>query len=250
MFEVIQRIKITLRFFKDLIFPIFCLSCQKEGAWVCDDCLEALKKEIKPQFFCPYCYKDNEDGRTCQGCRPFSFLDGIMSVASYENEIISKLIQMLKYDYIEDATEVFGKLIEDFVDRLIGSSQNCHSRFRGDDNVEFAILPVPLHRRRYLERGFNQAALLARKWSGALGAPMATDVLIRQRPTQTQVGLGREDRQHNLVGAFCLKKSLAGQSVLLIDDVFTTGSTLQECARVLKEGGVKEVWGMTVAREK
>lgn len=230
-----------MRFLKDLLFPKYCLSCQKEGAWVCAECLEKIKKEIQPQFFCPRCYRDNQDGRACSGCRPFSFLDGAMSLSSYENEIIAKMVQLLKYQYIEEMAEVFGKLIE-------------NSKFppKADPASRDIILPIPLHRRRYLERGFNQAELLARVWAKHLDLPVLSNALVRRRSTKKQVGLGGEERRRNLANAFVLKKSLSPstQTVILVDDVFTTGSTLQECARVLKEGGVREVWGLTVAREK
>lgn len=274
-----DKLSAILKTVKDLLFPVFCLSCQIEGHWLCSSCLEQLKKEIKPQFFCPHCYQDNQDGRTCLACRPFSFLDGAISSASYSQEIIAKMVQLLKYNYLEEMGEVFGELIKSFVDKMGKISLMRHSResgnqekfellldpcFRGDDtglgttdydskfiihNSEFVILPVPLHRRRYLERGFNQAEIIARAWSKHLSLPMLKNVLVRSRPTLTQVGLGRAERQKNLVGAFKLKQPIESPGVILIDDVFTTGSTLQECARVLKEGGAKEVWGVTIARE-
>lgn len=246
-------------FLKDILFPRYCLSCQIEGRWLCPSCLEQVKREIKPQFFCPHCYQDNQDGRTCLACRLFSFLDGAMSLSSYENEIIAKMVQLLKYDYVEEMAGVFGSLIDYFsgagtgvkgcpLPEFIPTEASGKKGIKGWS--EFIILPVPLHRRRYLERGFNQAELLARAWSKHLSLPILKNVLVRSRSTQTQVGLGRVERQKNLVGAFKLKQPLRNSQVILIDDVFTTGSTLQECARVLKEGGAGEVWGVTVAREK
>lgn len=235
---------------KDLIFPVFCLSCQKEGYWLCPECLPKIK--IEPQFFCPHCYQDNEDGRACLPCRPFSFLDGAVAVFSYENELVAKMIQLLKYQYIEEMAEVFGKLIEDFSKAGAGLKGCSLLKKEGIKGwLEFVILPVPLHRRRYLERGFNQAELLAQVWARHFGRPVLKNILVRHRFTKTQVGLSGEERRQNITGVFAIKSSLPAEAekIVLVDDVFTTGSTLQECARVLKEAGAREVWGVTIARE-
>lgn len=222
--------------FKDLLFPKNCLSCGREGEWVCYECFEKIRKKII--LFCPRCYKENEEGRVCANCRSFSFLDGALALGDYKDVIMAKAVQSLKYDYVEEITEFFGKLLpkgEEKISRIVSGS---------------VFIPVPLHRKRYLERGFNQAELIARVWSRILSVPVETDVLIRRRFTTPQVKLKAAERRQNLCGAFVIKKKSATEKVILVDDVFTTGSTLQECARVLEESGIKEVWGMTVAREK
>lgn len=225
-----------IKIFKDLLFPKNCLSCGWEGDWVCHECFEKIGQKII--LFCPRCYKENEEGRVCANCRSFSFLDGVLALGDYKDVIIAKAVQSLKYDYVEEITEFFGKLLpkeEKKISRIVYGS---------------VFMPVPLHRKRFLERGFNQAELIARAWSRILLAPVETDILIRRRFTTPQVKLKAAERRQNLRGAFVVKKKPVVEKVILVDDVFTTGSTLQECARVLKESGVKEVWGMTVAREK
>jgi ComF family protein len=223
-------------YIKDVLFPKYCLACKREGEWLCEKCLEKLRSEVRPQFFCPVCYLDKPDGRVCIGCASKSYLDGSSSSADYSTELIADMIQKLKYEYIEELAGVFGKLA--VIPNLIGNP------------VDYVVLPVPLHRRRYVERGFNQAELLAREWGRVLNMPVRTDVLLRARHTAHQVGLGREERKNNLTNAFAVKGILPAKRVILVDDVFTTGSTLQECARVLKSAGAEEVWGMTVARER
>jgi len=109
---------------------------------------------------------------------------------------------------------------------------------------------VPLHRRRYAWRGFNQAEILARFWSSALGINMDRRLLYRRRNTKMQVKLNGEERRKNLLGAFAVRGALPAKRIILIDDVFTTGSTLQECARVLKLAGAVEVWGAALARDR
>ena len=109
------------------------------------------------------------------------------------------------------------------------------------------LAPVPLHPRRIRNRGFNQALLLAQ---GFPGVPVAREALIRTRPTRPQVGLNPKERKDNVKGAFTVPDPglVKGKNVLLIDDLFTTGSTVKECARVLRKAGARQVEVLTVAR--
>ena len=111
------------------------------------------------------------------------------------------------------------------------------------------IVPVPLHARRLRERGYNQAALLARELGKGVGLPVLESALIRARHTSPQVDLNAEEREENVRGAFrCPDDQLAGKRVLLVDDVYTTGATLEACSLALKRGGVHTVWALTLAR--
>jgi ComF family protein len=111
------------------------------------------------------------------------------------------------------------------------------------------IVPVPLHRSRQQERGFNQAALLARELGQRLHRPVVEDTLVRAKATAPQVGLDVQQRQENVRDAFeCVNDSLASKCVLLIDDVRTTGSTLEAACHALRERGVSSVWAYTLAR--
>jgi ComF family protein len=112
------------------------------------------------------------------------------------------------------------------------------------------VIAVPLHRSRERERGFNQAFELARHFAGLVGVPVERGCLLRVRPTKVQAGLSRRERRLNLKGAFEVKRvaGIKGRNVVLVDDVFTTGATLNECARILKQGGAQSVNGLTVAR--
>ncbi|MBN1994751.1 MAG: ComF family protein [Anaerolineae bacterium] len=111
------------------------------------------------------------------------------------------------------------------------------------------IVPVPLHPTRFNERGYNQSELLAREVAAAVNLPVDTHTLQRVRKTKSQMELGVSERRQNVSKAFaCGSKKLAGQKVVLIDDVCTTGSTLDACAGALREGEVASVWGLTLAR--
>jgi ComF family protein len=111
------------------------------------------------------------------------------------------------------------------------------------------IVPVPLHPNRQKERGYNQSLLLAEQLSTTLGQPLDTKSLIRQRMTQSQMTLKRAERKTNVANAFiCQSDRLSGKTILLIDDVCTTGATLNACAEALKNSGVTAVFGLTLAR--
>lgn len=107
-------------------------------------------------------------------------------------------------------------------------------------------VPVPLHSMRERQRGFNQARLLSESLSRLTGIP-TVDALIRIRATQTQTRLSREDRAENVLGAFQLRMPVEGLSILLVDDVLTTGATAVSCAEALKEAGARGVWLITAA---
>jgi ComF family protein len=112
-----------------------------------------------------------------------------------------------------------------------------------------AVVPVPLHRDRLKERSYNQSQLLATEVSKTLGIILADNYLIRTRSTEPQMQLPAERRTANVRGAFsCVDRSLDGKNVLLVDDVFTTGATLNECAIALKKAGVAGVWAVCIAR--
>lgn len=111
------------------------------------------------------------------------------------------------------------------------------------------VLPVPLHRARLRQRGYNQSLLLARVLGAETGLPLREDGLTRQRNTRAQVGLSPEQRRANVQDAFvCTAPNLHGQRVLLVDDVLTTGATLEACATALLQAGVREVWALTLTR--
>lgn len=210
---------------------------------MCVNCIAAVRDRTQPQFFCPACGADNEIGLVCNACREKSFLDRAMSSADYKEIVASKSIQLVKYQYAMEVAEVWKMLIYKFLSAR-------RQMFTCLDTANTIIVPVPLHHRRFLERGFNQAEILGRLCAEMLDFSVVTDLLLRQRHTGQQAKLGREARLKNLSGAFIAARRLDNKTVLLIDDVFTTGSTLQECAQTLKTAGAKEVWGLTFARER
>ena len=126
------------------------------------------------------------------------------------------------------------------------------SEYLGQNHLPVKIVvPVPLHSRRFRDRGYNQSELLAEQIGSAMGLRVVVDVLQRVRSTVPQVGLSADQRRKNVTGAFrCTGTSLKGQDVLLVDDVCTTGATLEACSVALQEAGAGHVWGLVLARER
>lgn len=229
-----QILSAFLNKFKDCVFPVFCLGCKKEGEWLCDNCFAKLN--LSGIFDCPVCHKNTSQGECCQTCRAKSFILSHIAITKYEeNGLTGKVIQTLKYSWAEDVLSAIDKMIEYFV--------NNNQRLFLDIDL---IVPVPLHKKRQAERGFNQAELIANILAKKINKPIK-NILERSRHTKQQAKLGREDRLKNLTDAFVTAGPVHGK-IMLVDDVFTTGSTIGECAKVLQNYGVKEVVGFSVAR--
>jgi ComF family protein len=181
------------------------------------------------------------DGR-CHNCRDFEpeFARAV-SFGEYEGELRG-LIHLLKYESVLPVASVLGGMMAQAIAELLPGCANSRP----------LIVPVPLHKSKRGARGFNQAELIARAALKRLDQPveLATGVLIRHRATVSQVGLTREERVENMRDAFRVtgRKRVQGRSVIVVDDVMTTGTTLSECARVLKQAGAEQVWAATVAR--
>ncbi|MFA7314972.1 MAG: ComF family protein [Candidatus Magasanikbacteria bacterium] len=221
-------------YLKDIFFPINCLNCDKEGSFVCNECLQTL--DLSGVFCCPTCHKETIGGKYCHDC-PVSFLDRHVAVTKYnEASLIGELIHSFKYQYVEELQKNITQMIDIFFEKYKLLDIDC---------VTF----VPLHSRRFVERGFNQAEKIANIVSQKIDKPCIS-LLKRTRYTKPQAKFKRQERLTNLQEAFAFdnKKDFVNKNILLVDDVFTTGSTLQECAKVLKDGGVGKVVGFSLAR--
>ena len=216
------------------IFPVYCFNCGKEGSWLCEDCMSFM--EFFPVFLCPKCGKKSYLGRVCKRCLGKSFLDGIIAMDRYNNPLIQNLIKLLKFRYITDLEPILNRLVRKFCLK--------YSEIFPADAV---LVPVPLHPLRFRQREFNQAEFIANFVSNALGYKILK-ILERIRYTYRQSELPKEMKENNIKGAFRCNGDLRGKNVILIDDIYTSGATMQECAKVLKEAGAKEVWGFVLAR--
>ncbi len=236
----------TKQFLLNLLFPVKCVNCRKEGAYLCPDCVALA--DIAHQRFCPFCKpsKITLDGRTCPACRRTKRLNGLFCGAAYQNFVIKKVILHFKYEpFAKELAKPLSSLILQHFKLL----DYPPVFFR--DKTGFVLMPVPLHKKRLKWRGFNQSEEIARHISLTLKIPLLSDVLLKTKETRPQMELPAEKRKENIEGVFSCsdRESIKNKKILLVDDVFTTGATMEECARVLKDAGAKEVWGVAVARE-
>ncbi len=236
------------------LFPSNCRLCDAPLVTasrlpVCDTCLEEIHNIDGP--VCEVCGErlqshhllDEAEGRgRCGLCReaqpPF---EKAAAYGSYEGGL-RDLIHLLKYERVRPAAGVLGRMLADVFAGLAAHF--------GD--AEPLVIPVPLHAVKQRQRGFNQSELIARAMLKLIPhhLTLCTAALSRERATESQTGLTRHQRQRNMRGAFRVAAPglVAGREVLLVDDVFTTGVTASECARVLRRAGAERVWVATVAR--
>ncbi len=234
-----------------VLFPSDCKLCHIPLANVsrlpvCPECLDDIQPLRAPQ--CLSCGDRLTsaqllmgDGQ-CVNCRewPPDF-ERAVSFGEYKNGLRG-LIHLLKYERVTSAKAPLGRMLAEAISEFLPACGDC----------QVLLLPVPLHQNRRRSRGFNQAELIARAALKQLPAQFefASAGLIRQRETISQVGLSRPERIENMRDAFCVRDAagVRARQVLVVDDVMTTGTTLSECARVLKQAGAKKVWAATVAR--
>ncbi len=231
-------------FLLDTIFPQFCLGCQREGNLVCYDCLMSI--EISEYQYCPFCQKPKRifEKGTCSLHRKMN-LDGLFAATSYQNPLVKKMIVSFKYEpYLKTLGKPLAFLIISHF--LLSGKEKI---FKPLENSLFLPIPLSFYKKRW--RGFNQTEEIGKYLSEFFKVPLLSNNLIKIKKTQPQVELKKEERIKNIQGAFKVKEpaKIRGKRIFLVDDVFTTGSTMEEAARVLKIAGAREVWGVVVARE-
>jgi len=219
----------------DLLFPQWCVGCGKEGAFICPDCRRSLPRIMPP--LCPRCGKPQASGILCPGCVGWQAeIEGIRSPFRFDG-VIRQAIHQLKYRNLRALAVTLANLLQDYL---------VTNPMPGE-----VLVPVPLHRKRVRERGYNQSSLLAKELGKLTSLPVVDDCLIRQRHTPPQTKTPTVDeRRSNVANAFtCRDCRLRDKQVLLIDDVSTSGATLDACAAALRADGATSVWGLVLARE-
>lgn len=227
----------------NLLYPICCVGCRQPGELYCQACRKTVRYITPP--VCPVCGQPQRQAKPCSQCAQALVpgepppLEGIRSVA-YLDGTLREAIYGLKYDYIRELAEPLGDMLAEYIQRAPLPAD--------------VVIPVPLHRRRQRERGYNQSALLAKRLGAVTHIPVRHDLLRRHRYTRSQTRLNAQERSQNVQGAFSWANhrdsalEMVGKRVLLIDDVATTGATLRACAQVLRGQGACSVWALTVAR--
>ena len=227
----------------DFLFPRKCLGCDQIGDhYFCSQCLNLVS--LEPERICPLCGQFSIGGLSHSGCVRPRGLDGLTSVFAYQG-VMKKAIKKLKYKFISDLATDLVELFLSFC-----GEDKVFSRLVRKKNLFF--VPIPLHPARRRWRGFNQAELLGKMISDNLAVSFLPDLLIRIKKTQPQIGLSKQSRKKNMGGAFAInknaKRQIANAQLILFDDVWTSGATLMEATKVLKNAGSQKVWGLTLAR--
>lgn len=226
----------------NILFPKKCLGCNEWGIYLCERCrqkIEYVKKDA-----CFYCNRISLFGITHERCKRPNGLDGVLA-ATYYTSIIQRLIFAVKYEFsFSVMNDVFFAL-----NPLIMAKFQGHRRVYNTSQIQ----PVPLFKKRERWRGFNQAHVLATCFSEAFTIPVR-DVLIRRKDTGSQVKTeSRLRRVFNMQHAFIVKRankeSVKGKTIILVDDVVTTGSTVKQAAHILKQAGAERVFVWCLARD-
>jgi competence protein ComFC len=221
--------------FIDILFPPCCAGCGKWGERYCQDCF--VNTKIIKSNICQSCGEPliQAYGAICERCKSSEiFFTAVRSWALFEDPL-KQAIHNLKYQRNIGLGEVLAAPLADYL-------VDCDWRID-------LITAVPLDQRRQKERGFNQSVLLARPLGWISNIPFYERAVMRVRNTRPQVGLSREERGENMDGAFKSEAEIVnGKNVLVIDDVITTGSTLNACSKALIESGADHVFGLTLAR--
>ncbi len=219
----------------DFLFPKWCVGCGKEGDFICHSCRRLLSGILPP--LCPKCGSPQASGILCPACVSWrAEIDGFRSPFKFDG-VMRRAIHDLKYRNLRALAPPLARLLYDYL--------------TANPMPAEVLVPVPLHHRRLRERGYNQSSLLAGELSKLDRLPLVDNCLIRLRYAPPQARTAKVDeRRTNVVNAFaCRDRRLQGKQVLLIDDVSTSGTTLDACAAAAKAAGAASVWGLTMARE-
>ena len=213
----------------DWIYPRRCVGCGREGAYICGEC-EGGMRGVLP--ICPECGNDNRAGWRHKECE--SAIDRLIVRWRYHG-VVKRLIKKIKFESSWGMVEEIGRM-------WTGELATC----RGENWV---VSSVPMYVKKRKARGFNQAELLGRELAKYIGAEYL-ELLVRNRETVPMFGLKRKEREANVGGSFevVLEEGCLPRKVMLVDDIWTTGSTIRECAKTLRSAGVEEIWGVALAR--
>lgn len=221
-----HKINEIKKFILDLVFPIYCLGCNQSDHWICDKCFQKIKIHKNKRIL------DYQKG---------SFILTLFSATDYKNPIIKKMIHCFKYKYVIELKNPLKKVLIKYL-----------QQFPGSELFQIApiIIPIPLHKKRQRQRGFNQAELLAEGIAKEFGFEIQNNILIRIKHTTPQIKLTGIDRKNNLHNSFQITDSnfVKNKNIILFDDIYTTGATMQECAKLLTKAGAKKIYGLVLAQ--
>ncbi len=210
-------------FILDIFFPSFCVACKKEGSFLCESCKYKIEILNTPSHF-----------------PEKSKIKKLYCATKYQNIILKNLIHNFKYRHIKEIKNELSELVIKHLklnDFTTSKSQ--------------ILIPVPLHKKRFLKRGFNQSELIAEKIGKYFNIPVKTKLIKRKKDTKCQaLREKRKERKENLKNAFSIisNKTLKEKEVILVDDIITSGTTLKECAKEISKLKPKKIVAIVIAK--
>jgi len=226
----------------DILFPPLCLNCHKtliteqklQTQYLCDVCYNSI--QLNTSLFCPVCRLRLAENKKI--CSHANYLLG--AAGNYDDPVLRNLIHYFKYNSFENLTPILGELIIKYI-------ENCKFKIEN-----YIVIPIPLHRSKERQRGFNQSKLLAEYIARQLNLNLI-DALKRTKNTKPQAQCkNNESRTENIKNCFKINDSaielIKNKNILLIDDVFTTGSTINEAVQILKQNGAQKIIALVVAK--
>ncbi len=229
----------------DILFPSLCLNCRQylqqsqntKNNYICADCHNSI--QLNTSLFCPVCRLRLAGNKKI--CSHTKYLLG--AAGNYDDPVIKNLIHYFKYKSFENLTPILGEIILNYL-KLIN--------FQNYKLPNFIIIPIPLHRAKERQRGFNQSKLLAKYVADNFNLELA-DILKRNKNTKPQAQCKSEERIKNISNCFQIKNSadaekIKNKNILLIDDVFTSGATINEAVKILKQNGARKIIALVAAK--
>ncbi len=240
--EKIPPLSRLAQWFFDCLFPKLCVDCKEEGEYWCRNCQK--KPRLDYPSICFGCKKSDTIRGLCFDCQPRYAFDGLLIAGDYEEVVIKTLIRSLKYRFIKEMSLSLSLLLRKKVEQFL--LEIPVDSLMNENFFNAVVVSIPLSRKRMRSREFNQAEILGKEIAHYCGLRFRPDLLFRShRPPQAK--LSEAERQENLKGSFFIKGDVP-ELIILVDDVITTGATLQESSLVLKQAGAQEIWALVVAK--
>jgi predicted amidophosphoribosyltransferase len=227
----------------EAVFPHYCVVCAREGSVLCVDCHPYVMSPLRGIFVCPGCGATTALGAKCgsRSCAASGGIDGLIAAAPYGNPVLRELLRLHKYERVAEAGDAARAAFATFV-------RNHEAALR-TVSADAAIVPVPMHPFREALRGFNQANGFAEVVAAATDRTVSAGLLRRRLRLRPQAKLPATSRRSNAAGSVVATGRVPGGArFVLVDDVVTSGATLDACAAALKAAGAGEVWGVTFLR--